>query len=756
MSSRAAKMTEKTVLPKAAVELEINGMSCAACARRVERKLAEVDGVMEAAVNLTTEVAHIKYDAERIQLRDLIGAVEEAGYGARERSTDESGRRGRKLADIEGQRIMAWAAIGFWLPLFTLEMSGMLGIQPPVILSFEQYPVRIGLLHVAFVLPVLWIGRHIYADGMRALWHGGPNMFTLIALGTSAAFLFSAWGFVQVLWGEAFKFDTYFPAVSTIITFMLVGRYLEAKSKDRAGEAIRALMDLQPETAALTTDEGERRIPIADIAVGNVLRVRPGAAVPTDGEVLSGASEVDESMLTGEPMPVAKQQGDQVIGGSINKYGMIKVRATRVGRDTVLAKIVKLVDEAQQGQAPVARLADRVAGFFVPAVIVIAFAAAGVWLFRGETSSFVLQVFVTVLIIACPCSLGLAVPAAIMVGTGRGAQLGILVRNPEALEKTHQLDTIVLDKTGTITKGQPSISEVVVRGPWTESEVLSLSAAVEQASEHAVAQAIVDRARATNAQLEVAFDFQAIPGMGAMAIVGGETIMVGKHAMVRDADGVGTYSEAATRLESLGATVVWVAVGEQIAGLIAFADVPRQESAEDIARLRQAGLDVVMLTGDNTAAANAIARQVGISEVRANVLPEDKAAVVESLRQLGRKVGMVGDGINDAPALANADVGIAIGGGTDVALESADLVLQNDRLADVDRSIRLSRAVLRTIKQNLFWAFFYNVIGIPVAAGVLYLFGGPLLNPMLASTAMAFSSVSVIGNALRLKRFERE
>jgi Cu+-exporting ATPase len=736
--------------------LDIEGMSCAACASRIEKQLSAVSGVELASVNLSTEAAHVEYNGELVEMEQLRQAVVDAGYAVREEIGNGEGRRERKLADIRGQRRTVLAALLFWLPLFALEMSGMAGLRPPEFLSFEQHPFRIGTVHLAFVLPVLWIGRHIYRDGVRALWHGGPNMFTLIALGTTAAFVFSAWGLAQVIWFEGPTFHTYLPAVSTIVALMLLGRYLEARSKDRAGEAIRALMDLRPPTAACVTAAGERDIPISDVAVGQILRLRPGSTVPTDGEVVSGASHVDESMLTGEPMPVSKTVGDRVIGGSMNGNGMIDMRATRVGRDTVLARIVRLVEEAQQGRAPIARLADRVAGYFVPVVIFIAFVAGGGWLLAGEPLSFALQVFVTILIIACPCSLGLATPAAIMVGTGRGAQLGILIRSPEALEEAHRVDTIVLDKTGTITKGEPTVTAIEALGTWSETEVLSLSAAVERASEHILAAAIVGHAHAAAVQLESAVDFVALPGVGVEARVGEHVVAVGSRKMVEDTGGMEPYATLADTLAAQGATVVWVAVDNQVAGLLAIADTPRDESAADIATLRQEGLRVVMLTGDNTAAAHAIAKQVGIEDVRAEVLPQDKAEVVRSLRQQGRRVGMVGDGINDAPALAEADVGIAIGSGTDVALESADIVLQNNRLADVCRAIELSRAVLRTIKQNLFWAFFYNVIGIPVAGGVLFLFGGPLLNPMLASAAMAFSSVSVLANALRLKRFKRD
>ena len=530
---------------------------------------------------------------------------------------------------------------------------------------------------------------------------------------------------------------------------MLMGRYLEARSRLRAEEAIGALLQLKPDKAALVTDDGEREIAADAIEVGDCLRVRPGERIPADGEIIEGSSTVDESLLTGESLPVAKAPGDAVTGGSLNGAGALMVRATRVGGDALLMQMVRLVEAAQAGKAPIARLADVVAGYFVPAVLVIGAVAAVGWLWAGEGLSFALQVFVAVLIIACPCSLGLATPAAIMVGTGRGAHLGILFKSPEVLETAHKVDAVVLDKTGTITEGRPEVVAVEPLNGRNADEVLSLAAAVERGSEHPLAAAIVAAAAEQGLAVPEATEVVASPGKGAQAAVEGEDVVVGNRAMMA-AVGVRVDEDSGS---ADGATVAWVAVAGALVGRVSLADRPRPQSKDDVARLRQCGLEVVMLTGDSRPAAEAVARQVGIETVRAEVLPADKAAAVQALQAEGRCVAMVGDGINDAPALAAADVGMAFATGTDVAAASAPVVLMHSRLADVVRAIELSRAVVRTVKQNLFWAFFYNAAGIPVAAGALYLFGGPLLNPMLASLAMAFSSVSVVMNALRLRRF---
>ena len=749
-------MADSTVIGDAggkrrAVNLAIGGMTCAACARRVERKLQRLEGVATAAVNLGTEEAQIDYDGSRLRLGDLVQAVVDAGYRVVESEDPAVERRQRKRAELAAQKKQLAAVALFWVPLAMLEMGGMAGLPVPQTLAFGHHPWRMGLAHLLLVLPVLWIGRKVYVEGLGALARGGPNMFSLIAIGTAAAFVYSAWGLAQVGLERAAMFANYFAAVSTIIAFMLLGRYLEALSKSRAGEAMQALMELEPETATLLIDGEERLLAVAEIEVGDLLRVRPGERIPTDAEVVEGHSSVDESMLSGESLPVPKASGDRVIGGSVNAEGALTLRAERVGSNTVLAQIVRLVEEAQRGRAPIARLADKVSGYFVPVVMGIALLAGGAWLLVGAGTAFALKVFVTVLIIACPCSLGLATPAAIMAGTGRGARLGILVKGPEALEEMQRLDAVALDKTGTITQGRPALTDFMALGDWSEREVLRGAAAVEQYSEHPLAAAVVARAK-EEADLPVGSDFVAVPGHGARAEVEGKQVVVGNRKMVEEFGGVQVDEQQAAALAAQGKTSVWVVADGRLVGLLGLADVPRPSSAADVARLQKDGLEVVMISGDNQAAAQAIAQQVGIKRVVAEVLPEDKAGIISTLQVEGKRVAMVGDGVNDAPALAQADVGIAIAAGADVAAESADLVLMNNRLTDVWRALRLSRAVMRTIRQNLFWAFFYNVVGIPVAAGLLYVFGGPLLSPVMASIAMAFSSVSVVGNALRLKR----
>ncbi len=741
-------MTENSREQRFAIE----GMHCAGCVRQVEQQVSRLVGVEVADVNLATEQMAVRFDPVAVDEESIAAAVAKAGFQARLQAPEAEGaarRQDRKRAALTEQAAaFRWAA-AFWLPLFAVEMAEQMGTPIAEALSLAQHPLQMGVLHLMFSLPVLWIGRQIYAEGGQALWRGRPNMFSLIAIGTAAAWLYSAWGLVSVAVGAAAAFDSYFPSVATIVALMLMGRYLEARSRLRAEEAIGALLRLRPDKAALVTDDGEREIAADAIEVGDCLRVRPGERIPADGEVVEGNSTADESLLTGESLPVAKAPGDAVTGGSLNGAGALMVRATCVAGDALLMQIVRLVEAAQAGKAPIARLADVVAGYFVPAVLALGAVAAVGWLWAGEGLSFALQVFVAVLIIACPCSLGLATPTAIMVGTGRGAHLGILFKSPEVLETAHKVDAVVLDKTGTITEGRPQVVAVEPLNGCGTDEVLSLAAAVERGSEHPLAAAIVTAAAEQDLAVPEASGVVATPGKGAQAAVEGAAVAVGNRAMMA-AVGIRIDEDSDP---TAGATVVWVAAAGALVGRVALADRPRPQSKDDVARLRQYGLEVVMLTGDSRPAAEAVARHVGIETVCADVLPADKAAVVQALKAEGRCVAMVGDGINDAPALAAADVGMAFATGTDVAAASAPVVLMHSRLADVARAIELSRAVVRTIKQNLFWAFFYNAAGIPVAAGVLYLFGGPLLNPMLASLAMAFSSVSVVMNALRLRRF---
>ena len=727
---------------------DIEGMTCAACVRRVERRVAKVEGVADVVVNLATERMEVCFDSDTIDEVSIAAAVEQAGFRAQlcVTETETGARQVRKRAELEGQARQFWWAAAFWLPLFVIEMGSMVGVPLPGILVFEVYPLRIGWVHLVLVLPVIGVGYRIYIEGTRALMVGGPNMFSLITIGTAAAFFYSMWGLAMVISGVTATFDSYFPAVSTIIALMLMGRYLEARSRLRAGEAMGVLLQLQPETATLITSDGEQLIEVEQIAVGHHLRVRPGARIPADGTVIEGVSTVDESLLTGESLAVAKGVGDTVTGGSLNESGALIIEARRVGHDALLMQMVRLVEVAQAARAPIARLADVVSGYFVPVVLGIGLVAGIGWLLAGQSLAFALQVFVAVLIIACPCSLGLATPAAIMVGAGRGAQLGILVKRPEALEVVEQLDTVVLDKTGTITEGKPQVVEISPASGCSEEQLLRLAAAVERGSEHPLGMAITAAAGERKITVPDAEGFASTPGQGARATVAGQDVVVGNGAMMM-AQGVVVVDTAA------GRTLVYVAIDGLLAGTIALVDRSRSLSKTGVARLKAQGLEVVMLTGDSRASADVIATEVGIEMIHAEVLPGDKAATLQGMRADGRRVAMVGDGVNDAPALAAADVGIAVASGTDIAAESADIVLMYSRLTDVARVIDLSRAVMRIIRQNLFWAFFYNAVGIPVAAGMLYLFGGPLLNPMLASLAMAFSSVSVVANALRLRRF---
>jgi len=734
-------------------QLSIGGMSCAACVRRLERRLLKLEGVHSAEVNLATEQAHVRYEAPAVRLRDLRTAVEKAGFKVVEQRDSGAGRSEEKSAELVRQRRTLQVSLLFWLPLFVVEMGGMAGLPVPSALAFAEYPQRVGLLHMIMVLPVLWIGRRIYIEGVRVLFRGGPNMFTLVAIGTLAAFSYSTVGLGAVLLGRATSFYTYFPAVSTIITLMLFGRYLEARSRQRAGDAMRALMDLRPRQATLLVDGVEESISADEIEVGDLLCVRPGESLATDGEVVEGGSQVDESMLTGESLPVVKEVGAQVVGGSVNGQGRLVIRAKRVGRDTVLAQMQRLVEQAQLGRAPVARLADVVSGYFVPVVMVIGLVSALAWYGAGAGGAFSVQVFVAVLIIACPCSLGLATPAAIMVGTGRGAQLGVLFKSAEALEVAQRLDLVVLDKTGTITEGKPRVVELEPFRENSEEDILRLAAAVERHSEHPLAAAIVRRAQEVDIEIPVSTDFVAEAGKGAKARFAGVEVRVGKASYLREA---GVEIDEISASAHASATQIWIAADGVLKGRFALADEPRASSREGITRLRHLGLGIAMLSGDKRETAEAVAQRVGIEQVYAEVLPVDKTDIIKQLQEQGRCVAMVGDGVNDAPALAQADVGLAVASGTDVAAASADIVLMNSRIEDVARAIELSRATMRTIRQNLFWAFFYNAIGLPVAAGVLYLFGGPLLNPMLASLAMAFSSVSVVANALRLRRFDAE
>lgn len=744
------------------VTVPIGGMTCAACSQRIEKVVRKIPGVESAAVNLAAETATIVYRPQEVRFSLIREAIEKIGYQVLSVSKDNAGDedRLRKQKQIRTLWTKFIVSAVFSLPLLYIAMAPMiagLALPFPAALEPMRFPLRYALAELLLALPVIGVGYRFYVVGFKALWQRSPNMDSLIAVGTSAAFLYSLSNVFQIASGHFSAVNAlYFETAGVIITLILLGKSLEAVSKGRTNEAIKKLMRLAPKTAVIVQNGEEKEIPIDEVEIGDILVVKPGASIPVDGVVTDGHTAVDESMLTGESMPVDKKAGDTVYAASLNTTGSVRFRAEKIGSDTALAQIIKLVEDAQGSKAPIAQLADVVSGRFVPVVIAIAILSGLAWfLLGGGDLKFSLTIFISVLVIACPCALGLATPTAIMVGTGKGAENGILFKGGEALETAHKINTIVFDKTGTLTQGKPAVTDILPFGALDAEGLLQLAASAEKASEHPLGQAIVLSAQARGLELTPAVDFLSVTGQGIEAMIGGQTVLAGNLKLM-EAKGIalGKAEAEADRLAGEGKTPMFIAADGQIAGIVAVADVVKASSREAIEHLHQMGIEVVMITGDNRKTADAIARQVGIDRVLAEVMPQDKANEVKKLQQNGRKVAMVGDGINDAPALAQADVGIAIGSGTDVAMESADIVLMRSDLRDVPTALRLSRQTIRNIKQNLFWAFGYNVIGIPVAAGVLHLFGGPLLNPILAAAAMSLSSVSVLTNALRLKRFK--
>ena len=733
---------------------KVEGMTCSACANRVERVTQKIEGVELAVVNFATEKLTIKLDADVASYGQVKAAVEKAGF---QLVSEEDTIKGEEKKHDEASKLLIRFIISliFAVPLLIISMGHMVGMPLPHLIDPMMNPFNFGIVQLILTLPVVMAGYKFYQVGIKNLIQLSPNMDSLIAIGTLTAFFYSVFGIYKITQGDAsYAMHLYFESAAVILTLITLGKYLEAVSKGKTSQAIKALMGLAPKTATIERNGRELEVPIEEVVVGDLVLVKPGEKLPVDGEVIEGSTAIDESMLTGESIPVEKTVGSLVIGASINKTGFIKYKATKVGRDTALSQIVKLVEDAQGSKAPIAKMADIISAYFVPIVIGLAILSSVAWLLAGETGVFALSIFISVLVIACPCALGLATPTAIMVGTGKGAEYGVLIKGGEALETTHKLSKLIFDKTGTITEGKPKVTDIVTTN-LSEEQLLIYAASAEKGSEHPLGEAIVRAAIDRGYQLCELQSFNAIPGHGIEVSIQGKQMLLGnKKLMIEKTIDVSSLSETSDQLAYDGKTPMYMAIDGQLAGIIAVADTVKESSKKAIETLHQMGIKVAMITGDNQKTADAIARQVGIDLVLAEVLPADKANEVKKLQETGVKVGMVGDGINDAPALAQADIGIAIGSGTDVAIESADIVLMKSDLMDVSTAIKLSKATIRNIKENLFWAFAYNVLGIPVAMGLLHLLGGPLLNPMIAAAAMSLSSVSVLLNALRLRRFK--
>jgi len=747
------------------LNLAIGGMHCAACSGRIERITGNMDGMDSATVNLAANTGSFTFDPAVTSRRDIRQAITDAGFTTEVQSETANlfeSRRREAEEKLAAQKRALIPAFLFALPLLILSMGHMWGMPLPEWLDPMHSPLTFALAQLALTLPVIWSGRNFYTQGIPALLRGGPTMDSLVAMGTGAAFIYSLWNTVLIGSGDHahLAMDLYYESAAVLIAMISLGKYFEARSKLKTSDAIRALMQLTPDTATLIREGEQVEIPVGDVEPGDILLIKPGERIPVDGIVKDGRSSVDESMLTGEPMPVGKDVDDTVAGGTLNTHGALTITAERVGGDTMLARIIRLVQDAQGSKAPIANLADRISYYFVPAVMGIALLSGLAWYFIGGADfPFSLRIFVAVMVIACPCAMGLATPVSIMVGTGRGAQLGVLIKSGRALQEAGDLDTVVFDKTGTLTHGRPEVGAVtMVRGTMAQTEAIYLAAAAESQSEHPLAKAFVRHAKELNLDFPEPTSFEVIPGKGIKATIGYRKIVMGNWAFMEEhgygfgEDGFA--EEAVGHYEKQGATVVYFASEDKLNALFAIADEVRDEAAEVVAELKQAGLTPVMLTGDIEATANVVAEQVGIDTVIASVMPDRKAEEVEKLQKEGKRVAMIGDGINDAPALATADIGIAMGSGIDVAVESGDVVLMKSDLRALMTALNLSKSVMKNIKENLFWAFAFNTIGIPVAAGLLHIFDGPTLNPMIAGTAMATSSVTVVSNALRLRFFK--
>ncbi|MDU4317779.1 MAG: heavy metal translocating P-type ATPase [Clostridium sp.] len=736
-------------------DFKVTGMTCAACSSRVERVLSKMEGVTKAEVNLATEDLHIDYDDSKLKIQDIIGKIEKAGYGAYEVKEDTKIDDTDKEDAINSLKKRFVLSLVFAVPLLYISMGHMMGAPLPSIIDPMKNAMNFELIQLILVIPVMIVGRKFFIGGFKNIVHLSPNMDSLIAIGTSAAFLYGIYAIVKIAGGDThFSMDLYFESGATILTLITLGKYLEAKTKGKTSEAIKKLMGLAPKKATIIVDGVEKVISIDEVKVGDVILVKPGEKLPVDGEIVEGTTTIDESMLTGESIPIDKNIGDKVFGASINKFGMFKYKATKVGKDTALAQIIKLVEQAQGSKAPIAKMADIISGYFVPTVITLAVISSIVWAISGKGLEFSLTIFIAVLVIACPCALGLATPTAIMVGTGKGAENGILIKSGVALEGAHKINTVVFDKTGTITEGKPKVTDIITKG-LSEDELLRYASSAEKGSEHPLGEAIVVAGVERGLELFEIESFKSVPGEGIVTLINDKNILIGNNKLMKNNNiDINSVENDVKLLASQGKTPMYMVIDGTLAGVIAVADTLKANSKKAVEALHKLGIEVVMLTGDNEKTAQAIAKEVGIDKVVSDVLPGDKANEVKRLQDEGKNVAMVGDGINDAPALAMANIGIAIGSGTDVAIESADIVLMRSDILDVVGAIQLSKATIKNIKENLGWAFGYNTLGIPVAMGILYAFGGPLLNPMIAAFAMSFSSVSVLLNALRLKRFK--
>lgn len=747
------KNVEKVMVKK---RLKIIGMSCAACSAKVERSILKIEGIDFASVNLLSKELEVFYDENKVSIEDIKNKIIKIGFSINDENISKKTAVDLEMNEFKFTRKRVIYSAIFSLPVFIIAMGPMIGIDLPVWINPHTSPLNYAIIQLILTGIVLVIGRSFFSVGMKSLFSGSPNMDSLIAIGSGAAYIYGIFAVIKIANGDnSYLHNLYFESAAIIITFVSLGKFLEVITKGKTSDAIKKLIGLAPKTATILNEGIEYIISIEDVKVNDLIVVKPGEKLPVDGEVIEGISSIDESMLTGESIPSEKTIGDFVYGGTINKNGRIIYSANKVGNDTVISQIVKLVKDAQASKAPIARMADIISGFFVPVVIILAVLSSVSWYLGGKDLEFVLNVFISILVIACPCALGLATPTAIMVGTGKGAENGILIKGGEALESVQSLKTIVFDKTGTLTEGKPIVTDIICN-KYDKKEIILIAASAESGSEHPLGEAIVNEAKKLGLELQKIDEFISLPGMGIEALINEKKIFLGNERLVSEKGFIieNRFIDESERFAMQGKTPMYIVIDNRVEGIIVVADTIKSSSKKAIKILHEMGMEIVMLTGDNKKTAHAIAKELEIDRVVAEVLPHEKANKIKELQNEGKKVAMVGDGINDAPALAIADIGIAIGSGTDIAIESANIVLMKSNIIDVITTIQLSKKTMINIKQNLFWGLIFNIVGIPIAMGILYLFGGPLLNPMIAAIAMSFSSVTVVLNALRLKNFK--